>query len=109
MSRTAKTLAIVVSALALAPVVAVFGAMPASAQQPVQKQLSVDYGDLDLSKEAGVRTLMSRLENASDKVCGGRPMTHAYGKFASYKACRDSAVAEAVRRIGVGVTMASSR
>ncbi|HEV7691864.1 MAG TPA: UrcA family protein [Hyphomonadaceae bacterium] len=108
MSRIVKTLAILVSALALAPVVAVFGAMTATAQQPVQKQLIVEYGDLDLSKEAGVRTLMSRLENASEKVCGHRPMTHAYAQFPGYTACREAAVADAMRRIGVGVTLASS-
>ena len=108
MSRTVKTLAIVVSVLALAPIVAVFGAMTANAQQPVQKQLVVDYSDLDLSKEAGARTLMSRLDKATDKVCGVRPLTNAYNQFAAYKACRETAIADAMRRIGAPVTIASS-
>jgi UrcA family protein len=109
MSRIVKTLAIIVSMLALAPVIAVFGAMTAAAQQPLQKQLIVEYGDLDLSKEAGVRTLTSRLESAAHKVCGRRPMVHAYGQFPGYTACREAAIADAMRRIGVGVRLASSR
>ena len=38
--------------------ITLFGVATASAQAPVQKQLTVAYGDLDLSKEAGIRTLM---------------------------------------------------
>ena len=107
MSRTVKTLAITLAMLALTPAIALFGIATANAQEAIQKQLTVAYGDLDLSKEAGIRTLMNRLDKASDKVCGGRPMSDAYDQFAGYKACREAAIADAMRRIGVATTIAS--
>jgi UrcA family protein len=75
-------------------------ATPASfAEKPVTKEISVDYSDLDLGRPAGAQTLMSRLETASKKVCGARPMQVRYGQLKRYLQCRSNAVEVAVRRI----------
>lgn len=110
MSRTLKTLTIAVAMFAAVPAIGVFAAPAASAQQRVHAQVTVSYGDLDLTKEAGIGALMDRLDKASAKVCGGRPSKGAYGQISSFKTCRDAAIEDAVRRIGApGVTIASSR
>lgn len=76
-------------------------AAPAAfAEKPVTKDVSVNYTDLDLSRPAGVETLMSRLETASKKVCGSRPMQVRYGQLEQYLRCRSNAIEGAVRRIG---------
>jgi UrcA family protein len=95
----AKTPAFTLATLALAPVAVIFGAPVATAEQSVQRQVTVDYSDLDLSREEGVRTLMGRIEKASDKVCGDRPATDTYGQLTDFKACRVVAIGDAVRRI----------
>ena len=74
-------------------------AAPAVAEEPKTATTSVAYSDLDLSRPAGVATLMKRLSQASDRVCGERPMSVRYGQLAPYLRCRESAVANAVREI----------
>ena len=47
-------------------------ASPAAAQSPISAngQLVVSYADLDLSSEAGVRTLDRRIRTAVQQACG---------------------------------------
>ena len=69
MSTTFKTLA---AALALSI------AAPAALAEKASTGVSVatvEYGDLDISKEAGAQKLLSRITQASKKVCGERPTT----------------------------------
>jgi UrcA family protein len=74
-------------------------AAPAVAEESKTATTVVTYSDLDLSKPAGVATLMKRLSRASDRVCGTRPMSVRYGQLEPYLRCRETAVANAVREI----------
>lgn len=71
----------------------------ALAREPVSASKPVSYADLDLSAPDGVETLLKRIDAASRKVCGRRPMTLAYGQLKSYFACRETAMHGAVARI----------
>lgn len=86
----------IAAALAAAVVLA-----PFASADPGREAVSiaVDYSDLDLSRPAGVKTLMSRLDAASKQACGARPMQVRYGQLERYLRCRSSAVEGAVRRI----------
>lgn len=67
--------------------------------------ISVPYHDLDLRKEADARKLLTRLEQAAVRACGGNPMWHPMYQVAPdytvavFKECRRDAVARAVARI----------
>ncbi len=58
----------------------------------------VAYSDLDLGTENGVRTLYKRISNAADQVCPFE-YTQDPKRLASFKSCRDAAIARAVRQI----------
>lgn len=45
-------------------------AVPAAAASTVVSQVAVQYKDLDLTTEAGQKTLDSRLDRAAREVCG---------------------------------------
>jgi UrcA family protein len=77
----------------------VFAAPTAIAQKPVSASSPVTYADLDLSAAAGVQTLLKRIDVASRKVCGKRPMTVRYGQLEKHLACRETAMNDAVERI----------
>lgn len=67
--------------------------------------ISVPYHDLDLRKEGDARKLLTRLERAAVRACGGNPTWHPMYQVAPahtvavYKECRRDAVARAVERI----------
>jgi len=67
--------------------------------------ISVPYHDLDLRIEAEARKLLTRLERAAVRACGGNPMWHSLYQVAPdytvavFKECRRDAVARAVARI----------
>jgi UrcA family protein len=67
--------------------------------------VAVNYHDLDLRKETEARKLLTRLEQAAVRACGGNPMWHPvyqvapYHTVAVFKECRRDAVAHAVTRI----------
>jgi UrcA family protein len=71
----------------------------ALAQKTVTTSVTVDYSDLDISRPAGAETLMTRLESASKKICGRRPMQVRFEQLEQYLQCRSSVVEDAVRRI----------
>lgn len=48
---------------------AVLASVPAAAAEELPAQVRVYYGDLDLSKQAGVETLDRRLTRAVEAVC----------------------------------------
>ena len=58
--------------LTFAAAAAALIATPATAQTPISAggQLVVSYADLDLSSEAGVRTLDRRIRTAVQQACG---------------------------------------
>jgi UrcA family protein len=65
---TAFTVAMAVAALALAPV--------AMAEPDVVRPVSatVSYADLDLSTEAGARTMLQRIRFTAREMCGSEPV-----------------------------------
>jgi UrcA family protein len=58
--------------------------------------VSVKYPDLDIGSPAGARVLLERIEAAAKTVCGGAPDIRELDRWASFEACRRSAVARAV-------------
>ena len=82
-------------------VVAAFVALNASAAEiatPSNASLSqqVPFGDLDLSKPAGVETLFKRVRRAARNVCS--PLTSKYF-WPQYAKCIDTATARAIREV----------
>jgi UrcA family protein len=93
MSATLKTLA---AALALS-----IAAPAALAEKPMTgiSVATVEYGDLDITKEAGSQELLSRITQASKKICGKRPTTVMNNVDQRHRSCRESVVQDTVRRI----------
>jgi UrcA family protein len=63
-------------------------------------RIAVSYADLDLSREAGARVMLSRLEGASSSVCGGWPDIRRVDKVMAYRACTHKAMDGAVVQLG---------
>jgi UrcA family protein len=63
-------------------------------------QIAVSYADLDLSREAGARVMLSRLETAASSVCGGWPDLHRLENLTIYRACTRKAMDGAVAQLG---------
>ena len=76
----------------------------AQAGEPARAQLTVStivvsYADLDLSEQAGARTLYARLKRASAKACGHRPPPIELKASRAYQGCYESALTKAVKRV----------
>jgi UrcA family protein len=76
----------------------------AQAGEPARAQLTVNsvvvnYADLDLSEQAGARTLYARLKRASAKACGHRPPPIELKASRAYQDCYDLALNKAVKRV----------
>jgi UrcA family protein len=98
--------------------IALFCLMPlslAASSPPLDEQsyrvdiigsITLPYHDLDLRKASEARKLLTRLEQAAVRACGGNPMWHPMYQLAPehtvavFKECRRDAVARAVERIG---------
>ena len=93
MSRSFKSAVVIAALLA--------GAPAAFAEKPVAANTTVTYADLDLSRRAGVETLLQRISAASQDVCGKRPMSVRWGQLDRYLDCREAAMTSAVRRIDI--------
>lgn len=80
------------------------GAQHASAESEFQdfRSITITYSDLDLSKQAGVETLYSRIKWAARAACGPSSL-HKYDAFLSGRAaqreCVDRAIANAVGKL----------
>jgi UrcA family protein len=71
----------------------------AVAAKPDVRTIAVRYGDLDLSRDEGVRVLYGRLRAAAANVCGPRT----YRDLATlrlWRECRDQTLERAVGQIG---------
>jgi len=75
-------------------------AMPASADVPNATQsLTVSYGDLDVTHEAGIKVLYGRIQSAAHNVC--QPLSTLPGlKKTAFDKCVSDAASNAVRTIG---------
>ena len=65
----------------------------------------VDYSDLDLTNQTGLKTLYARLQYAAERACGSAPEKADLHSKASFERCYDRALSEAV----VGVDDATLR
>jgi len=87
-------------ALGLAAAAAPAAAAPA--------QVSVPYGDLDLTKDAGRKVLDRRLERAERRVCGARPMRNV-ALMQRYKDCLAEARASYAPQVELALSNANAR
>ena len=79
------------------------GAHAAANPQPSSDdvvRVTVNYGDLDLSGQAGANTMLQRIHRAARDVCGDRPGGTQLGDMHRYQACMTSAVDRAVASLG---------
>ncbi len=67
--------------------------------QITKPQVTVSYADLDLSREAGARVMLDRLESAASHVCGGWPDMHILNQIVRYHACTRQAMDDAIARL----------
>jgi UrcA family protein len=107
------------AALALAAAFAVTGATLASTGAPAYASdlvvsgaptARVDYDDLNLRTEAGLKRLDTRIRSAAERLCVGRGVETLQVRLEGL-ACRDAAVAAAapqVRRVVAGFGTAST-
>jgi len=59
----------------------------------------VYFADLNLARAAGVQTLYRRIRAAANYVCAPWDETRDLAQFSEWRACRDSAIANAVSQI----------
>jgi len=78
--------------------------------QPATEQVAIKvfYGDLDLSKAAGMQTLRSRLRIASLQVCGSDRGALRIGTIDPER-CRQDAMTNAMEAIGAHRVLADNR
>jgi UrcA family protein len=83
--------------LGLAAAAALAWAAPVLAQtSDTVPSVAVKYGDLNIGSPAGAKALLDRIEAAANTACGDRPDIRVLSQWASFEACRKSAVARAV-------------
>ena len=63
-------------------------------------RVSVFYGDLDLSREAGAEVLFTRIRHAADEACGGKPDNRDIAALESYRTCTKTTMDSAITRLG---------
>ena len=86
--------------LCLAAAAALSCAAPALAQtSDTVPSVSVKYSDANIGSPAGAQVLLKRIEAAANTACGGAPDIRQLDRWASFEACRTSAVARAVAAI----------
>ena len=84
----------------------VYGAHAQPANDVIRKDVAVRYGDLNLSRELGARTMLTRIEHAATTACGDSPYFRDpqspafFYLMNDYKRCRAEAVAKAVAQLG---------
>ena len=104
MTRFLTTLVLCLAAAATMPCAA-----PVLAQtSDTVPSVSVKYGDLNIGSPAGARLLLKRIEAAANTACGGAPDIRQLNQWASFEACRRSAVARAVVAVGSPMLTAMS-
>jgi UrcA family protein len=102
--------------LLTAPVLGLAAAATLSCAAPVLAQtsdtvpsVSVKFGDLNIGSPAAALVLLKRIEAAANTACGGAPDIRLLGRWASFEACRRSAVAKAVVAVDSPMLTAMSR
>ncbi|HUO11709.1 MAG TPA: UrcA family protein [Caulobacteraceae bacterium] len=93
--------------LAIAAVaVSAIGTMALS--QPVDEpiRVMVTYSDLDIGHAPGAAILLSRLDAAAKKACGGEPDIRVLAERAAFEKCRTSALSQAVAQVNAPILSA---
>jgi UrcA family protein len=62
-------------------------------------QSVVSYSDLDLSRDTGAQVMLSRLQGAAMRVCGGSPDVRDLNAWNDYRACEKQAMDQAVTAV----------
>jgi UrcA family protein len=99
--------AITAFTLALAMLSPVTWSRPPDAKPELVGQVRVDLKGLDLQDPADARTLLTRIEKAAYRACGGNPkFAWSYDSLPVrtvevYELCRESAIRRAIDQIGV--------
>jgi UrcA family protein len=88
------------------PALALACAAPALAE-PVT--LTVPYGDLDLTNQAGRQTLEARLDRATRKVCGGAAPMRDLARMANWRVCVAAARASTRDQVELALNAANAR
>lgn len=90
----------------IAALLAATAAIPAFAQDNAgQRSFSVHYADLDLTSDAGIRTLDRRIRNAASAACGIPSSADPDGKRA-VKQCRADVRESAYAQLGTAFAAA---
>src|SRR5258708_4698014 len=78
------------------------GVSTASAATPSGDTVSVtiSYGDLDLSTNAGARIVLARITHAAGEICGSQPDTRLLDQTRAYSGCMTSVTNRAVAKLG---------
>jgi len=63
------------------------------------KSLTVQFGDLDLNKDAGLTTLFDRIKGAAERVCSAHSGGTTLRDQQQYAACVDFALSNAIARV----------
>lgn len=88
------------------PALVLAAAAPAFAE-PVS--VTVPYGDLDLTKDAGRKVLDQRLVRASRKVCGGAAPLRDLTQLRAYRSCLVEARSSYQGQMELALTNANAR
>jgi UrcA family protein len=86
----------VAAAMIFAPAAAAAAAAAATVET-VETRVTVSWADLRLEREGDARRLLIRIDRAAAALCGGREIRLRLRRV--MQACRDEAVADAVRRV----------
>lgn len=65
-----------------------------------EQQISVAYGDLNLTSSAGAETLYRRIKQAGARVCGAQPGSMELRRLVVWNECRETAIVNAVEAVG---------
>jgi UrcA family protein len=66
---------------------------------PAQKQIAVNYADLDISRRAGAEILITRMSGAAAQVCGPAPDVRDLVMYPLYRACVAETLARGVASV----------
>ncbi|HXZ68620.1 MAG TPA: UrcA family protein [Alphaproteobacteria bacterium] len=80
--------------------IVVTGTKPGQAPGSETRSKRISYADLDLSKQAGVKALLARIQSAAKEVCSPEPMSTDMAGHKDYDGCISHAVDTAVAQVG---------
>ena len=80
--------------------IVVTGTKSSKAPGTETRSKKVSYSDLDLSKSAGVKALLIRIQGAAKEVCSPQPMATDMAGRKDYDMCVSHAVDTAVAQVG---------